>query len=471
MKTSVILTSHNYGRFLTQCVESVLNQTDQEWELIVVDDGSTDDTKAVLDAYAKDVRVTIHRLDGVGLAAAANHGIRQGKGMYILRLDADDFLDPHSIALLAAFLDRHPDVGLVYPDHFRVNEEGAFLGYTRTMDLDEGSNGIGRPPLPGGALCRKVCYEMVGGYNETLCYQEDYDFWLRLTARYKVAALHLPLLYYRQHAGSMSRNVASRAEARRYVKRTYASHAIGGRPLRTLVVIPADWPGEPARSQRRLCAPLGDSTLLDRTLRLLPSSNWEGEVVVVGKDPILTQACAARGVPVIAWPDMTQTVTGWPAPLEFLRSVASALEPSANRHWDLAILLSPYCPFRHSDRLTEVMDTMVIHDCDLVLSIGADVAHVWKERAKGLTSPESEGQEAGGTRLVREAGELWGARREVLDKHPALDTCRVGYVELLAIEEWTVKDELSARVCEDLLAAGPVDYLTTGAALRSKGER
>lgn len=467
VKTTLVVTAHNYGRFLLQCVESVLAQTANDWELIVVDDGSTDDTPAILAGYARDPRVSVQRLEGGGLAAAVNHGIRQARGAYIMRLDADDFLEPHAVALLSAYLDRHPDVGLVYPDHFTVNEEGVFLGYTRVLDFGKGGRGMGRLPLPGGSLCRKACYETVGGYDETLRYQEDYEFWLRLTRCYAVAALHLPLLSYRQHAQSMSRNVASRAAARRQVKRIHAASLRAASKPTGLILIPSQWPGEPARSQDSLWAPMGGSTLLDETLRLVPSRGWEDRVLVVSGSESLRQVCEARGLRVAPWPDGGPTVPGWPAPLQFLQQVVA--EAGDLPPWEVAILLSPYCPFRHTERVEEALDTLVLHPCELVLSIEADPVQAWAEGQEGLDRLCVKAPGAGGRRIVREAGELWAVRREVLQEGRLLATCRTGYVELLAPEAWTVKDELSASLCEGLLAAG-LEYLKPGVFVRNKGE-
>lgn len=465
-KVSVVVTAHNYGRFLVQCLDSVLDQTCPDLELIVVNDGSTDDSAAVLARYASDPLVTVHTLSGVGLAAAANYGIRRARGAYILRLDADDYLDRHAVALQASFLDQHSDVGLVYPDHFTVSEQGAFLGYTRALTFSQRERGVGRLPLPGGSMYRKRWFDVVGGYDETLRYQEDYDFWLRVTAHCQVASLHLPLLYYRQHAGSMSRNVASRAAARRHVKRTHAADLRAKSKAAALVVIPDQWPGEPTRSRDRLRAPLGDSTLLDQTLRLVSSEVREGRVLIVSDSSAVERACAALGLRRMSWPDGDAAVPGWPPALQALRRIveeARGLPP-----WDVAVLLSPYCPFRHAERVEEALDTLALHQCDLVLSIEADPVQAWAEGPEGLSRLCVDAAGAGGGRIVREAGELLVATREALLEGRPLAACRTGYVEVLAPEAWTVKDEVSANLCAGLLAAGIAAQLKPGQFLMTK---
>jgi glycosyltransferase involved in cell wall biosynthesis len=193
-RVSVIIPSHNYARYLPEALASVIAQTMTEWECIVVDDGSTDETPSVLESYvARDRRIRALRLDGRGPAAARNAGVRASTGAYLQFLDADDLLAPAKLEVHAEFLDRAPDVDIVYgiSTYFRTSEPDRVLYSLRGQ--------LSRPllaPVQSGAealrllqmfnimpvcsvLARRGVWMRIGGFNEAARGTEDWDFWLR----------------------------------------------------------------------------------------------------------------------------------------------------------------------------------------------------------------------------------------------------------------------------------------------------
>ena len=125
-KVSVIVPCYNYGHFLGAALQSVQAQTLREWECIIVDDGSSDDTRAVAARYAAlDTRIQYLFQTNSGHSAARNRGLEAAQGQYLQFLDADDLLQPHKLELQAAFLDSHPSVDIVYGNHRYFTEETA----------------------------------------------------------------------------------------------------------------------------------------------------------------------------------------------------------------------------------------------------------------------------------------------------------------------------------------------------------
>ena len=92
---TVYIPCHNYGRFLSQAVESVFQQSYRQWELIIIDDGSTDNTDEIIDLYSHHPRVSTFRTESIGLPSVINFALSQAKGKYFIRLDGDDYFDPH----------------------------------------------------------------------------------------------------------------------------------------------------------------------------------------------------------------------------------------------------------------------------------------------------------------------------------------------------------------------------------------
>lgn len=183
-KVSVVVPCYNTGRYLGEAIESVLVQTFQDFEIIIIDDGSTDDTAGVAAAHS-DPRIRYFYQENLGLAAARNTGLRHARGGYVSFLDADDLFSPDKLTAQVAYLDQHPEAGLVVGGHRRIGEKGDVL-YT-----SPGSSGVIRPqdllvsthfPIHS-TLIRKSWTEKVGGFDEGLPAAEDWDFHCRLALK------------------------------------------------------------------------------------------------------------------------------------------------------------------------------------------------------------------------------------------------------------------------------------------------
>ena len=118
---TVYITNHNYGRYVEQAIQSVLRQTLRDFELIIIDDGSTDNSREIIERYADHEQIVTIYQQNKGLNVTNNIALRAARGRYLMRLDADDYLDENALMVLAGVLERNPDVGLVFPDYFPVS--------------------------------------------------------------------------------------------------------------------------------------------------------------------------------------------------------------------------------------------------------------------------------------------------------------------------------------------------------------
>jgi len=213
MKTvSVIIPNYNYGRFLREAIDSVLGQTHPPHEVIVIDDGSTDESRQILESYGSRVRVHFQKNEGVG--AARNKGAEMASGEILAFLDADDYWSPLKLEKQLAELEAKPDVGLVHCGLQYVDGKGGLgdaylVGYAG----DVAENLLRFEPVisgPGGTsmIPRSVFLE-VGGYdiNKDLHPSEDWELSYRIATRYKFAFVPEPLLFYRQHGGGGHTNI------------------------------------------------------------------------------------------------------------------------------------------------------------------------------------------------------------------------------------------------------------------------
>ena len=223
-RVSIIIPAYNYGHYLAEALESVARQTHADWECVIVDDGSTDNTREVAHHYVeRDPRFRYLRQDNRGPAAARNHGIAETSGAYLQFLDADDKLAPSKVELHARYLDEHPDVDLVYSEatFFRTEEPDRVLysmhGHlSRPMMQKVNGNREALRKLqefnitpPVAMFARRTVVERAGLFNEATRGTEDWDYWLRCAiAGYEIRYVHTeqPVAFIRTHATSLSRS-------------------------------------------------------------------------------------------------------------------------------------------------------------------------------------------------------------------------------------------------------------------------
>jgi glycosyltransferase involved in cell wall biosynthesis len=206
---SVVIPSYNSARFVAGAIDSALAQTYWPLEIVVVDDGSTDNTAEVLAPYGDRIRVL--RQENRGLAGARNCGLRAAKGDLIALLDADDQWLPEKLEKQVALL-GDPDVGLVHCAfwHWRPDTDERIrrdlIGRARYVgDCYERlftANGV----LPSTALFRRACLDRAGLFDERLRSVEDLDLWYRMARHFRFAYVDEPLALYRLHGDSLTQN-------------------------------------------------------------------------------------------------------------------------------------------------------------------------------------------------------------------------------------------------------------------------
>ncbi|MEJ2117640.1 MAG: glycosyltransferase [Alphaproteobacteria bacterium] len=208
-KISVILPVKNGERYIYSSIKSILSQTFRDFELLVIDDGSTDQThKIVLQLQHSDHRLQFLRNPGSGLVDALNYGIASASGELIARMDADDICLPNRFQKQHDYLVRHPEIAVLGTQVRFINEHGEPMGHNTT--LPETPKAIADDLLKQCCLrhptvmMRKAAVEKLGGYRHQLIYAEDYDLWLRMSEQYSLANLPEQLLLYRMHAGQLS---------------------------------------------------------------------------------------------------------------------------------------------------------------------------------------------------------------------------------------------------------------------------
>jgi glycosyltransferase involved in cell wall biosynthesis len=205
---SVIITCYNQGRFLGDAIESVLKQSHRPIEIVVVDDGSTDDSSQVARKY---LGVELIRQSNAGLAAARNAGLNSCRGDFVVFLDADDRLLPLALETGTDRLNAHSNCAFAYGSYSLITEEGMPIHASR-RDILEGepylrllrSNYIG---MHATVMYRRGIFDEVGRFDTSLAACEDYDMFLRITRNHPIYCHGQTIAEYRQHGSNMSLNL------------------------------------------------------------------------------------------------------------------------------------------------------------------------------------------------------------------------------------------------------------------------
>ncbi len=217
---SVIIPTYNTGRFIGQAIDSVLAQSYPNYEIIVVDDGSTDDTSSRLEPYRD--KISYHYQPNQGVSAARNTGLSLAQGELVLFLDADDYIMPDKLARQSACFDRKAKIGIVHSGWWLVDQAGRTLAevkpWQNAPQLNLESWLFWKPLYPAAMLFRRVWLERVGGFEPGLAHAEDVDLALRLAqAGCQAKWLKEPTAYYRQHDRNTIHNSLRQAQSILYV--------------------------------------------------------------------------------------------------------------------------------------------------------------------------------------------------------------------------------------------------------------
>jgi glycosyltransferase involved in cell wall biosynthesis len=200
---SIVMPVFNGARYLRESLDSILAQTHSSWQLVIVDDGSTDETPRIVGDYVRrDSRVeTVRHERNRGVFAGLNTGFARARGDYLTWTSDDNRYAPGAFAEMGLVLGVRPDIDLVYSDYTIIDEHGNAVSEVRVPDV---SQLVYQNVIGGCFLYRRRVYDELGDYGDEPAMALDFDYWLRVSTRFRMAPLHKILYEYRYHPGSLT---------------------------------------------------------------------------------------------------------------------------------------------------------------------------------------------------------------------------------------------------------------------------
>ena len=231
-QVSVIMPAYNAEKYIGEAIESILNQTYKDFELIIVNDASTDSTGSIIKTYAeKDERIVVlENEQNLNIAGSLNRAISAAKGEFLARMDADDIALPERLEIQSKAMQENPKVAVVGNDINLIDENGSVIGYRHyPTDSKSLKRVIFRysPFAHPTVLIRTSCLKEVGDYDKTKSPSEDVDLWFRLGTKFDFMSIPQALLKYRVFLSSTSNKSLRRVELLTFKMRLNAISKLG----------------------------------------------------------------------------------------------------------------------------------------------------------------------------------------------------------------------------------------------------
>lgn len=371
---TVYITSHNYGQFLPEAIDSVIKQTFTDWQLILINDGSDDDTILIFEQYKlKFGNKIAHIIDNpkpLGLRSCANSVIHLANTKYIIRLDADDYLDENALFIMHEYMEKNLDTAIFFSDWIYVDKDGKFIGKETRKKIGSESNVLDLAAHGACSLIRTSVIRSIGGYNCSFDTQDGYELWLNIIRKYKVANTNTPLFYYRKHGDSMSSNDSKLINSRRVIKESLFKKEFSNDLTKKIAIIPVR---NKAKNFSNISLELfNGKTLLDRTIEVALACNRFDKILLESDDRELLNEYGMK------YSIFTQERQSFlldeftPLPKIIYHSLSN-FENENNQFFDIVSVIGVNSPLKESHHLNESINTLFLTNVDHVISTYEDL--------------------------------------------------------------------------------------------------
>jgi len=205
-KVSIILPTYNNFNYLTQSIESCLNQDYQNIELIIIIDGFFKENENIIKKFS-DSRIKFFRNQKhLGLAESLNFGMSQANGEYLTWTSNDNYYSKNAISTMVKYLENHPEIDFVYTNYWIIDKEGKII---KKIEVEKPNKLVFKNVIGPCFLYKKEVYRKTGNFKKEFFLAEDYEYWLRVRKNFKMVNLNKFLYYYRQHEQSLSGKLKS----------------------------------------------------------------------------------------------------------------------------------------------------------------------------------------------------------------------------------------------------------------------
>lgn len=449
MLVTVYITNYNYADFLEESIHSVLNQTLQDFELLIIDDGSTDHSREILNKYEEHVKVSVIYQQNKGLNVTNNIALKASKAKYIVRLDADDYFAENALEVMVNRLESDEELGLVFPDYFHTDIHGGVIEHHARHDFDTEVSLFDQVAHGACTMVRVSFLRSVGGYNEKFSCQDGYELWVKFTQKYKVSNIREPLFYYRQHGSNLTGDERRILNTRAAINEHYSQEL--SIESSSLVIIPI------RTEQHFVMEEIGGEKIIDVKIKNSLNSTKVELVVVVSNSDDIHQYLKEmyEGEERLLVVKRSKSASRLNVDLSVTIDQVLDDEKVRRAQFFNIVLLSVEFPFSDTQVIDDAINTLHLFQSDSLVTVRLENSMMFQHHGDGMVPilNQDKFQKIEREALYKNIGSVSVVKKDFFIKNKKVLSGRVGHIVLSTKAAWRVSsvfDLKMARLMTDI---------------------
>tara|TARA_Y100000591_G_C21793195_1_gene677770 strand:- start:119 stop:1489 length:1371 start_codon:yes stop_codon:yes gene_type:complete len=378
---TVYITNKNYGIYLEKAIKSVFDQSFKDLELIVVDDGSSDISNEIIKKYKKrkNYKVIYNKISK-GLIKSSNIAIKAARGEYVIRLDADDYLDPNALSVLYNVINKDKNIALVYSDYYLIDSKNNILSLEKQiLRVNKRLNHL--PVLAACCLIKKNALFSVNLYDESFTRQDGFDIWYKLLNSFEFKHVSLPLFYYRRHEQSLTSNKSKLYKTRTKILNKFSNLRKIKNKFKVTCIIPVR--GKKIDSNCNSLELFNGEPLIFHTINEAIKVKEFKKVIITTPDTDLIRKLKKKYKNKIFIHKREEILSS--INIDYKSAVIEAINKFENLNPDLIAILTVENPLRKKHYIEQAISNLIIHKSDLVIGTVPDFENnYYKYTSKGI---------------------------------------------------------------------------------------
>lgn len=450
-KITVYMPNFNYGDYIEEAITSIKKQVFKDWELIIIDDGSTDDSLKILEKYSDDEKITVIKQKNQGLNITNNVAIRLSRGRYIVRVDADDYVDENFLTVLSSVLDDKPHIGLVFPDYHHVDPDGNILETIRREKITNEDELLDLPAHGACTMYRKEILQNLGSYSEEFTCQDGYDIWIRFIEKYKPYNINIPLFYYRQHSSNLTKSSQKILDTRGAIKKKFVESR-SNLHIKVLGIVLVHQSS--IYKQNGPFVQLNNKNLIDYILDESMQSEFLTDIAVSSSD-LNVKKYLEESYPNTLFAEREKRLSSFDAnTIDIVDDALEKVEKNTEKKYDAVCILSISTPLLKSKHIDHAVNTLQVFQVDSVRSISEEFAPCFNHDSNGLVGINiSDGKSPRLERnsIYKDNGAILLTSRECI-KNKILTGDKVSHITMLEEESVKINSDYEFWLAEKIIS-------------------
>ena len=382
---TVYITNHNYGKYIKQSINSVLNQTYENFELIIIDDGSSDNSQSIIEKYSENKKIKIIYQKNKGLAISNNIAIKICRGEYITRLDADDWFNPNFLQIMVNEAVNNRRASMIFCNYYLTNSRGQVIDqfyrheFTKVKLMDQPAHGA-------CSLIKVKTLKDIGGYDEKFNCQDGVDLWLKIIGNHKVRNVNLPLFFYRQHGKSLTKNIKKIYKIRNKILKKHTKNKKNFKNILAIIPVRGENYGETSVALKKLYK----TPIIIKLINELKKTSTIKKILISSPDNKILNLISKKYKKNVIVHNRDEKLARLNTPIEDTLLYSIKKIKSQKFKPDLILVVNVVCPFLNHNNFEAAIDLIKIFNTDEVIAVKKENDKFFYHNGKSLKPIQKE---------------------------------------------------------------------------------